>query len=71
MRRVKVVATLKEKSYVRQVPLPAGIKSDTAEVTFQNGVLEIKMLATEKQSTARKLKIKDATDAEAAAMAAA
>lgn len=58
-------------SFYREVPLPAGVKSDTAEATFQDGVLEVKMLATEKESTARKLEIKDTTVAEAAAKAAA
>lgn len=58
-------------SFYRQVPLPGGIKSDTAEATFQDGVLEIKMQATEKESSARKLEIKGATDAKATAKAAA
>lgn len=47
-------------SFYRQVPLPAGVKPNTAEATFRDGVLEIKMLAAEKETGARKLEIKDA-----------
>jgi HSP20 family protein len=56
-------------SFYRQVPLPPGVKSDTAEATFLDGVLEIKMLATKKEPSARKLEIKE-TAAKAVAKAA-
>lgn len=52
------------------MPPPAGAKSDTAQATFQDGVLEIKMQATEKESTGRNLEIKDTTGEKAAAKAA-
>jgi HSP20 family protein len=58
-------------SFYRQVPLPVGAKSDTAEATFRDGVLEIKMLATEKELPGRKLEIKDTGADKATAKAAA
>ena len=56
-------------SFYRQVPLPAGVKNDTAEATFNDGVLEIKMFATKTKPSARKLDIKE-TAAKAIAKAA-
>lgn len=58
-------------SFYRKVPLPAGVKIDTAEATFRDGVLEIKMLATEKESLSRKLEIKETAADKPAAKAAA
>lgn len=58
-------------SFYRQVALPAGAKSDTAEATFRDGVLEIKMLAPEKELPGRKLEIKDTDAGKATAKAAA
>lgn len=56
-------------SFYRQVPLPAGVKSDTAEATFHDGVLEIKMITTKTEPSTRKLEIKE-TAAKAVAKAA-
>ncbi len=56
-------------SFYRQVPLPAGVKSDTAEAAFHDGVLEIKMFATKPEPATRKLEIKE-TAAKAVAKAA-
>jgi len=58
-------------SFYRQIALPAGVKTNTAEATFRDGVLEIKMLAAEKESTGRKLEIKEAAAEKPMAKAAA
>jgi len=48
-------------SFYRRVPLPAGVKTDTAEATFRDGVLQIRMLAAGKELAGRKLEIKEPT----------
>jgi len=58
-------------SFYRQVPLPAGGKTDTAEATFRDGVLEIKMVAAAKELPSRKLEIKEPTSDKPRAKAAA
>jgi HSP20 family protein len=58
-------------SFFRQVPLPAGVKTDTATATFRDGVLEVQMLATEKETPGRKLEIKETSTAKPLAKAAA
>jgi HSP20 family protein len=58
-------------TFYRQVPLPAGVKTDTAEATFRDGVLEVKMLATAKELPSRKLEIKEPTTDKPLAKAAA
>lgn len=45
-------------SFYRQVPLPEGVKTDSATATFNNGVLEITMPAKQEEKTSRKLEIK-------------
>jgi HSP20 family protein len=58
-------------SFYRQLPLPPGVKTDTAEATFRDGVLAINMRKTEKETPVRKLEIKEATAHKSAAKAAA
>lgn len=51
-----------ERSYgrfFRQIPLPEGVKTDKANATFRNGVLEITMPAPKMESQARQLEIKE------------
>ena len=43
--------------FYRQIPMPEGVKTDKADATFQNGVLEIKVPVTKAESQARKLEI--------------
>jgi HSP20 family protein len=57
-------------TFYRQVRLPAGVKTDTAEATFRDGVLEIKLLA-QKEASGRKLEIKQTVTDKPAAKAAA
>jgi HSP20 family protein len=52
-----------ERSYgrfFRQIPLPEGAKTDKANATFTNGVLEVKIPVAKMESHARKLEIKEA-----------
>lgn len=58
-------------SFYREVPLPEGAKTEKAEATFQNGVLEITIPATKVETSTRKLEIKAPTEAKAAKAAAA
>jgi len=54
-----------ERSYgrfFRQIPLPEGVKTDKANATFTNGVLEVKIPVAKTESQARKLEIKDTTE---------
>ena len=51
-----------ERSYgrfFRQISLPEGVKTDKANATFRNGVLEVTMPAPKMESRARKLEIKE------------
>jgi len=52
-----------ERSYgrfYRRIPLPEGVRTDNAEATFNNGVLEVTMPATKRESrAARKLEIRN------------
>jgi HSP20 family protein len=41
----------------RQIPLPEGVKSDTAAATFKNGVLEITLEAPQLAKTRRRIQI--------------
>ena len=45
--------------FFRQIPLPEGVKTDKANATFRNGVLEVTMPAPKMESQARKLEIKE------------
>jgi HSP20 family protein len=54
-----------ERSYgrfFRHIPLPEGVKTDKANATFVNGVLEVKIPVAKMESTARKLEIKEGTE---------
>ncbi|HEX8844734.1 MAG TPA: Hsp20/alpha crystallin family protein [Pyrinomonadaceae bacterium] len=54
-------------SFYRQIPLPEGVKSENANATFRNGVLEITMEAPERaepQRGSRRLEIREDTQAE-------
>jgi HSP20 family protein len=54
-----------ERSYgrfFRQIPLPEGAKTDKANATFTNGVLEVKIPVAKMESHARKLEIKQAPE---------
>jgi len=46
--------------FYRQIPLPEGVKTDKANATFHNGVLEITVPVTKTESHSRKLEIKEA-----------
>ncbi len=51
-----------ERSYgrfFRQIPLPEGAKTDKANATFTNGVLEVKIPVAKIESQTRKLEIKE------------
>jgi HSP20 family protein len=45
--------------FYRQIPLPEGAKTDKANATFTNGVLEVKIPVAKTESQARKLEIKE------------
>jgi HSP20 family protein len=45
--------------FYRQIPLPEGVKTDKANATFRNGVLEVTVPVTKRESKARKLEIKE------------
>lgn len=49
-------------SFNRSIPLPKGAKTDKANATFQNGVLEIKMDVPEQQMNGQRLEIKEPTE---------
>ncbi|MGI9067818.1 MAG: Hsp20/alpha crystallin family protein [Pyrinomonadaceae bacterium] len=49
-------------SFCRQIPLPDGVKTETANATFSNGVLEITMPAPKMEPQARNLEIKEPTE---------
>jgi len=49
-------------SFYRQIPLPAGVKTENAAATFRNGVLEVTMPAPKMESHTRKLEIKEAPE---------
>ena len=46
-------------SFYRQIPLPEGTKTEDANATFRNGVLEITMPAPKVETSTRKLEIKE------------
>ena len=46
-------------NFYRQIPLPEGVKTDTAAATFHNGVLEITMPMAKTEPTTRKLEIQE------------
>jgi len=46
-------------SFYRQIPLPEGVKTEDANATFRNGVLEITMPAPKVETLTRKLEIKE------------
>lgn len=48
--------------FYRQIPLPEGVKTDKANATFRNGVLEVTVPVTKTESHARKLEIKEAPE---------
>ena len=48
--------------FYRQIPLPEGAKTDKANATFTNGVLEVKIPVAKTESQARKLEIKEASE---------
>jgi len=50
-------------SFYRSIPLPPGAMADQAKAAFTNGVLEITMPAPPEQSRARRLEIKEGTEA--------
>lgn len=45
--------------FFRQIPLPEGAKTDKANATFRNGVLEVTVPVTKSESNVRKLEIKE------------
>lgn len=47
-------------SFYRQVPLPEGVKTESANAIFHNGVLEITMPAPKMETHTRKLEINEA-----------
>ena len=47
-------------SFYRQIPLPEGVKTESANAVFHNGVLEITMPAPKMETHTRKLEIKEA-----------
>lgn len=48
--------------FFRQIPLPAGVKTNDAAATFRNGVLEITIPAAKLEASIRKLEIKEPTE---------
>jgi HSP20 family protein len=50
-------------SFCRSIPLPEGAITDQAKATFKDGVLEITMPAPPEQARARRLEIKEGTEA--------
>jgi HSP20 family protein len=46
----------------RHIPLPEGAKTDKANATFRNGVLEVTVPVAKTESRARKLEIKEAPE---------
>lgn len=55
--------------FYRQIPLPEGVKTDKANATFRNGVLEVTVPVTKSESKARKLEIKEAPEKQITAAA--
>ena len=50
-------------TFYRQIPLPAGAKTDTAKAEFKDGVLEIRLAAPQEEPQARRLEIKQGEEA--------
>ena len=57
-------------SFCRQIPLPKGVKAETAAATFQNGVLEVTIPAPKTEPSTRKLEIKEPAETKTAKAAA-
>ena len=53
-------------SFYRQIPLPEGVKTETAAATFRNGVLEITMPAAKVEPSTRKLEVKEPVETKVA-----
>jgi HSP20 family protein len=51
-------------SFYREIPLPSGVNRDEANASFNNGVLEITMPASARQSVSRRLEIGAGSEAE-------
>jgi HSP20 family protein len=51
-------------SFYREIPLPSGVNRDEANASFSNGVLEITMPATERQTGSRRIVIGEGAGAE-------
>jgi len=51
-------------SFYRQIPLPSGIKSEEANATFRDGVLEITLPAPARESRSRRIEIGEGTETE-------
>jgi HSP20 family protein len=49
-------------SFYRCIPLPEGVKTDTARAEFRDGVLEVTMQAPKSETQGRVLEIKTATE---------
>ena len=58
-------------SFYRQIPLPESAKTENAEATFRNGVLEITIPVPKVATPTRKLEIKEPPDVKAVKAAAA
>ena len=57
-------------NFYRHIPLPEGVKTDSATAEFRDGVLEVRMKAPKREPSARLLEIKTAEKAEQAKAAA-
>ena len=49
-------------NFCRYIPLPEGVKTDSATAEFRDGVLEVKMQAPKREPSARLLEIKTAEE---------
>ena len=57
-------------SFFRQIPLPEGVKTETAAATFQHGVLQVTIPAPKTEPSTRKLEIKEPAETKTAKAAA-
>jgi HSP20 family protein len=51
-------------SFYREIPLPSGVNPEEANATFRDGVLEITMPASERQTRSRRIEIGEDSQAE-------
>jgi HSP20 family protein len=51
-------------SFYREIPLPSGVNREEANASFRNGVLEITMPASARQSGSRRIEIGEGSEAE-------